>query len=214
MAIFLKIWLKFICMWNTSNPHGKPFLCLGDKPVTEYNLYWESCHSCSTELHRQLLNTEVWLAVFLLHSKLSFVWSCQEADEPVLGRGEDPRKSRVTCWCLCCALEDEPGPTCWVMHWHMGSDFITVPSKKSELSVSLGCLKRQQVLAADTVRLWTIFRWFPPHLAHLKLSLQGQNTWLETVLCRVSSQCWLCLSFSLAILAESLNAHPEVPSRK
>lgn len=66
MVIFLKTWLKFICMWSTCNPHSKPFLCFGDKPVTKYKLYWENCQSCSTELHRHLLDITVRLAVVCL----------------------------------------------------------------------------------------------------------------------------------------------------
>lgn len=50
---------------------------------------------------------------------------------PVLGRGEDPRKISVTCWCLCCALGDDTGPRCWVMPWYLGitADFILLLAK-------------------------------------------------------------------------------------
>lgn len=66
MVIFLKTWVKFIWALSTSHPHGKPFLCFGDKPVTKRKLYQASGQSCSTELHKRLMGTAVWLAVFCL----------------------------------------------------------------------------------------------------------------------------------------------------
>lgn len=119
-------------------------------------------------VHRHLLDIEVWLAVFCL--TVNWVLC-----------GHD-RKQRSQCL----AGERTPGRLMWpvgicVVPWRMTqvldagkcTGTWTVPSKKSERSVSQGCLRRLWVLAADIVRLWTIFRWFPPPLAHLKSSLQG-----------------------------------------